>query len=494
MKRILSYLCCVVILLVSVVVVGCNGCNGCSGCNGCGKDSDRSKYNITCSFDGNLLTATQDFSFYNQYENSFSSLKFNLFPNAYREGAKHSPVLAQHLSLSYPNGINYGNIEISSVTQEEKALEYKICGEDQNVLEVFLLEEVFPEEYTSITIDFKVIIPNVVSRLGINEKAINLANFYPILCGYDNGFYECVYYGIGDPFYSECADYSVSITTDKDLVVAGGGEKVSSKESNGKKTTTFSLSNARSFACVLSKNFKTVSEKVNETNVTYYYYQDENPKDNLKHAVNALNLFNEKFGEYPYSTYSVVQTRFVQGGMEFPTITLISDSVEGTAYGEVIVHETAHQWWQTVVGNNEVEYGFLDEGLAEYSVVLYFENYSKYGLTRKSLMESAEKTYKVFFSVVDRLDGKVNTTMIRSLKDFSSEYEYVNIAYIKTCIMYDTLRKTIGDERFFKGLKRYYEEYSFKNATPYDIVGVYEKIGADTNGLFESFYNGKVIL
>ena len=84
--------------------------------------------------------------------------------------------------------------------------------------------------------------------------------------------------------------------------------------------------------------------------------------------------------------------------------------------------------------------------------------------------------------------------MDRSLKDFINEYEYVNIAYIKPCIMFDELRKTIGEQRFFSALQRYYKEYKFKNATPDDMAGVFEKCGADTNGYFESFFNGKAII
>ena len=60
--------------------------------------------------------------------------------------------------------------------------------------------------------------------------------------------------------------------------------------------------------------------------------------------------------------------------------------------------------------------------------------------------------------------------------------------------MYDYLRKTVGDETFFKGLKKYYKEYCFKNATPDDLVGIYEKLGSGTNGFFESFFDGKVII
>jgi aminopeptidase N len=180
--------------------------------------------------------------------------------------------------------------------------------------------------------------------------------------------------------------------------------------------------------------------------------------------------------------------------MEFPALVMISDDLEELAYGEVIVHETAHQWWQTVVGNNEIEYGFLDEGLAEYSVVLFYENHPEYNLKRENMVKSAQDTFKIFCTVSDKLFGKVDTSMLRSLKDFGSEYEYVNMAYIKPCIMYDTLRTTIGDERFFGGLKRYFKEYKFKNATPDDLVGVFEKIGADSNGFFKSCFNGTAII
>ena len=84
--------------------------------------------------------------------------------------------------------------------------------------------------------------------------------------------------------------------------------------------------------------------------------------------------------------------------------------------------------------------------------------------------------------------------MLRNLSEFPTEYEYVNIAYIKPCIMYDNLRTTVGDTRFFDGLKRYYNAYKYKIARPDDLVGAFEKIGADTNGFFQSFFEGKVII
>jgi aminopeptidase N len=276
--------------------------------------------------------------------------------------------------------------------------------------------------------------------------------------------------------------------------MACSGEVKESVQKGQMQVTKFSLNNTRSVAIVLSEKFSVKSEKVDGIKVNYYYYDDENPEKSIEFAKKSLRLFSNKFGRYPYSTYSIVQTKFIQGGMEFPSLVMISDELDGLAYGEVIVHETAHQWWQTTVGNNEVENGFLDEGLAEYSVVIFYEYYKEYCYTRKDLIKSSEDTFKVFCSVYDKLFGKVDTSMNRSLNEFSSEYEYVNISYIKPCIMYDTLRKTIGDERFFKALKRYYSQYSFKNATPSDMMGAFEKVGADSNGFFKSFFEGKEVI
>ena len=126
--------------------------------------------------------------------------------------------------------------------------------------------------------------------------------------------------------------------------------------------------------------------------------------------------------------------------------------------------------------------------------MMFYENHPEYSLSRQTLIKLAEQTYKMYCSVYKKLFGNINTVMLRSLDEFSSSYEYVNIAYIKGCIMFDCLRQTIGDDDFLTGLKKYYEDYKFKEATPDDLAGVFERIGADTNGFFKSFYEGKVIL
>ncbi len=464
---------------------------------GCSKDDqNRTSYQIDCELNGNVLTASQTVNFYNHTENAFSKIKFNLFANAFREGASFSPISSQYSSRAYPNGVSYGDIQITLVKVGEKEASFSIGGEDKNILIVDLENQVFPAESVCIYLEYKVTLASVVARTGINADTINLANFYPVLCGIQDGaFYECIYYSTGDPFFSDCADYVVNFTCNKSFKVASSGQKIEeSALSSDKIKHSYKIQNARNFAFVLSEKFKVAKASVRDVEILYYYYGDEKVNESLDVIKKSINYFSEQFGEYAYKTYSVCETQFLQGGMEFTALTMISDDLEPKAYKEVIVHETAHMWWMSAVGNNEIEYGFLDEGSTEYSVILFYENHPEYQMKREVLVVSAEQTYKAFCTVSEKLFESVDTSMLRPLGAFKSEYEYVNVAYIKPCIMYDTLRTTVGDSKFFTALKNYYENYKFKVSTPDELIGAFEKAGANSNGYFESFFNGKVII
>lgn len=462
---------------------------------GCGKGSNRTSYEINCEFDGQSVFGTEKVEFYNFTDNAFSELKFNLFANAFRKGAEYSPVTAQYYYSAYKWGESYGKTEISEVRIDGEKTEFEVGGKDMNILYVPLKKEVFPNEKAAVEIDFKTDLAKVVARTGINADTVNLANFYPVLCGIENGaFYECVYYANGDPFFSDPSDYTVNFTRAGNYVVAASGEPVSETSSDGKIKTCYKLSAARSFTFVLSEKFTVKTAKTGDTEIKYYYYDDETPDESLATAVKALEFFSEKWGAYPYKTYSVVQTPFVQGGMEFTALTYISAGLEPAAHKEVIVHETAHMWWQTVVGNNEITHPFIDEGLAEYSVVLFYEAHPDYGYTREGLIKSCEQTYKLYCSVYGKIVGNVDTSMTRAVPEYLSEYEYVNICYVKACIMYDYLRQTVGDDKFFAGLERFYDENAYSTATPESLVGAFERAEANSNGFFESFFDGKVII
>ncbi|MBQ8430453.1 MAG: hypothetical protein IJX26_00705, partial [Clostridia bacterium] len=233
---------------------------------------------------------------------------------------------------------------------------------------------------------------------------------------------------------------------------------------------------------------KVLNCTVNETEINYFYHSDERAEDSLQTAKKALTTFNESFGLYPYKQLSVVETGFIYGGMEYPNLVMISDSLEKyDDYTNTIVHEIAHQWWYGVVGNNEYDHGWLDESLTEYSCVIFYEKNPEYEIKREVCIQNAITSYTTFVDVYEDIFDKVDTSMNRSLDEYNTEPEYVYVAYVKGMIMYDDIRNIIGDKAFFKSLRSYYKNYSGKNATPDDLINTFEDC---SNRKLRSFING----
>ena len=125
---------------------------------------------------------------------------------------------------------------------------------------------------------------------------------------------------------------------------------------------------------------------------------------------------------------------------------------------------------------------------------MFFEDSPEYGVTRTGLVNAAINAYRAYFTVYNQIFGDADTSMTRHLKDFVSDYEYVNIAYNKGLILFDTLRQSIGDDRFLAGLKSYFAENKGKIAKSDDLIACFEGTGVDVDGLFASFIEGKVII
>ncbi len=451
-------------------------------------------YEITAEYspENRTLAGTAKVVFKNNREEEISLLKFNLYPNAYRKDALYRPVSKTYEDAAYYAGESYGEMAISSVSG---AKSWEVMGEDENILYVYLQSTLYPGDSVVLNVGFITKLALVNHRTGVTENAVNLGNAFPVLCGFKNGgFYECAYYSDGDPFYSDCADYKLTLTLPKEYVVCSTGEILEESGLESKKTYTMSATNVRDFALVLSKNYRVLRQKVGETQLAYYYYADEEAEETLRATVEAFAYFQKTFGEYPYPAYSVAQTGFCLGGMEYSCLTMLSDGLSGAAKSRALVHETAHQWWGITVGSDQIENAWQDEGLAEYSALLFFEKYEKYGFTREGLVADALREYRSYYDVYGSVLGRTDTRMTRHLKEYLSDYEYRCLSYDKAIVMLDTLRKSVGDSQFLSSLKKYYKTYRFDIASVGGLIGSFEKGGLDVHGFFESFLQGKAVL
>lgn len=452
------------------------------------------KYEITAKYEptNDTLAGAVKVTFENREDTAFDCLKFQLYPNAYKKDALYKPVPKDFASNAYYAGESYGEIVVSSVSGVKN---WEVAGEDENILCAELAEPLYTGDKAVLDIAFTLKLAKVNHRTGVTKRTVNFGNFFPVLCAVKNGaFSETVYYSDGDPFVSECFDATMSLTAPKEYVLATTGTVTEARTLESKTEHTVSATNVRDFAFILSDSYKTLETQSGGKKIAYYYYDDETPSDTLALAKEAFAYFEKSFGAYPYPVYTVAQTGFCYGGMEYPSLTFLSDSLGAEEKVRAVVHETAHQWWYATVGSDQIENAWQDEGLAEYSALCFFESAPKYGVSRETEVMNALKEYRSYYDVYGSVLGRADTKMHKHLKEFISTYEYTCIAYDKPVVMFDTLRKSVGDKKFFAGLKKYYSACKFKLATPEDLCGCFEKTGLDVSGFFESFIQGKAIL
>ena len=481
-----------IIVLCPIILTGCKN----------NSETPKSKYELELNFDdeNKTLYGKEKVKYTNNSENSFNYLYFHLYPNAFRENSKAKVVAKYNENEAYPNGVSYGEINIKNVMLVNEKCIYAIKGEDENILEVKLKQELFPNESVEIYIEFVVKLANIHHRLGYGDNTINFGNFYPILCVYENGkgFMSKLYNSNGDPFYSECADYIVSISYSKKFNIASSGNNITVKEEKDSCKADIVGKNIRDFCFVLSDKFVIEEENLNGIAVKYYGYRnDDNMKSCLEISVKAMEFFIEKFGEYPYKQISIVKSNFIHGGMEYPNIVLISDKYSKQEdLNFVIVHELAHQWWYGLVGNDEYNNAWMDEGLAEYSSLMFFRENKIYGHKFENLLNGSIESYKTFLKVYNEVQGGfVDTSMNRALDEFKTEPEYTQCIYNKGLLMFNSIENTVGKKKFIKALNKYVSEFRFKNAKPENLIYVFNKTTkSELTGIFNSWLTGKVVI
>ena len=466
-------------------------CIGVFAFAGCGReDSNYPSYKIDVTFDEESmsLSCQQETTFFNTTGKTLDRLCFFLYANAFEQGQK--PVAASNFDKAYPHGESYGNITFQNVETDNASAKTELSA-NHSILTIYLEKPLQKNQEISVKMEYFVYLANINHRLGYGDDTVNCGSFFPILCVYENGdFVQNGYAQAGDPFYSEVANFEVTLSCPKEYVVASTGDVIS--QSEGKRKIEANL--VRDFCFVMSKKFEKKSEVVGDFEVNYLFYDDAKANEHLQTAAKAMQTFCEMIGKYPYRQISIVKTDFCFGGMEYPNIVMISDALvseEEVAY--VIVHELAHQWWYALVGKNEFSEAWVDESLTEYSTLLFFEKHAEFGINYDKSISATTTSYKQFVKTYEKVFGFVDESMNRPLDKFSTEPEYVNCVYTKGVLLYDSVRERIGKKKFEKCLKAYFQKYKFKIAHAEDLKRCFSHAsGRQLSSLFDAWIEGRV--
>jgi hypothetical protein len=384
-----------------------------------------------------------------------------------------------------PNGggsFGDGSLRASDVQVNQQSVETQLSLND-TVLEVPLPQPLSPGQNAQIDMQFQGEVPeDFGGGYGIynyTEGVMALAAWYPTLAVYDQeGWNLDPVSDIGDSVFSDIAFYDVNVTVANNIVVAATGVNTGSTQEGSDTRTHYVSGPARDFFMIMSPDFQSVSQSVAGTTINSYYlpgYQDAG-QFGLSVAADSLKIFNQEFGDYPYTELDMVQAPMRNAaGVEYPSIILIGgflyDRYNEPTFTVATAHEVAHQWWYNVVGNDVFDNPWMDESLTTYSSSLYYE-FEKGPQYVQGLENSWQEAYN------QAVQRGADDQIAASLEHFEYEADpraYGAVVYNKGGLFFEALRKKIGDQAFFQALENYYQENKYQIATPEELKNAFEQ-------------------
>jgi aminopeptidase N len=284
-------------------------------------------------------------------------------------------------------------------------------------------------------------------------------------------------YGLAD------FDVTVTITDGSTPQIASSGEEVESGTADSRR---FVLEAGRTFALSMSTEYKVAARQLGDTTVYSYYfaYYDAPGEAMLETTVDAMQVYEHRFGPYRHKTLTAVQGDF-NDGMEYSGFFFISrdyfnlyDNTPKNYLVIITAHETAHQWWFDSVGDDQALEPWLDETFATYSELLYYEKmhpelvYWWWG-------------YRYFeFQAPGFVDIQIY--------DGGGQRPYWDKNYLSGVRFLEALRERVGDEIFFAFIKDHYAKSVGKSTTTADFFRVFrEHSTLDISDLTEEYFQKK---
>ncbi len=427
------------------------------------------------------LAVTQKLTLVNRTGQRQDAAVLRTWPNAF-QSMDTSPCAAEDALFDqyYPNGFSSGALVMAHAEVNDESVLYRYTDDAKTVLKV-PVPGGWPENAAiAIELTYVIQMPQMAYRFGVWDDIWTLGNAFAIPAVWEDGAFRVdAYASVGDPFVSDCANYTVDIAVPKGYVCAGSANPA--VEANGGESIYhFEAPAVRDFALVISSRFHTAQAMQNGVLVTACAAEAAQARELLRYGRKALETYSEAFGAYPYPAYTLAQVNFPHGGMEYPALSMISTELlakGGRELEYIAAHETAHQWWYAVVGSDGWYQPWQDEALCEFSLLLYAEKH--YGSAERNELEQS------------RMESALRVTVPQSvtpgapLDYFSSMSEYRLVVYDRGAACLCALDRTAPLDVF---LRDYYRNYAFKRATRADFEKqLFESTGEDLSPLMRDY-------
>lgn len=461
----------------------------------------RTLYRITLrlDFDARRYEGSESVSWTNRDDRPASFVYFHLYPNARAEDERAGA--ADAAAPEEPR------LEVTEARAAGQTLAL-LSEDDGATFRVQLREPVPPGSTVAVEIYFKGTVPeldpdetslpaHVVQQVGaamhdtrevrrardtnfVSRGVMLLGSFFPVLAVRNEGgdWQRRVEATVGDTFFADAADYEVNITSLGDVNVFASGDQTGDAEYGRNRTRRFAGGNMRGFALVAGRTLRKEEREVGALRVRSVFAAEHEKVGRrvLSVAADAARTFTSRFGALPIKTITVTEAPLVAGlgSAEFAGLAVIAsafyvdfDSPLMRALPELVREQrasvedslefaaaqgVAQQWWGEAVGSDPAREAVVDEALAQWSALLYVQDVHgevRAGEVQEDQLRGVYQIYRTF--------GGEDRAADSPTREYRNSFQYAAIVATKGALMFVALRQLLGEAKFFKALRGYYE-------------------------------------
>ncbi len=486
-------------------------------------------YTISVALDAEkkMLNGKETLRWLNTSKDRVSELQFHLYLNAFKNSKSTFMTESggQNRGISMESG-GWGWIDVTAMRvhdgEELKSKMEFIHPDDDNtvdqtVIRVTLSKPVLPNQMITLDIDFAAKLPTVFARTGYNQNYFMIGQWFPKIGVYEpagmryatKGQWNCHQFHANSEFYADYGVYDVDMTVPKNYVLGATGILEHDRENNNStKTYFYHAEDVHDFSWTASPLFKVVEDQWKNVNIRLLIQPDRlkgNASRYIQSVKAALQYLNDHVGKYPYPNITIVDPQWGalgSGGMEYPTL-ITGGSLWGIPDGlrlveNVTIHEFSHQYFYGLIGSNEFEEAWLDEGITQYYETRIMD--ATYG-AKKSTIDFLGYHEGDFETTRSGYTGQKNPKLAPTYAH-AWDYKaggYGSMTYNKSATFLTTLQRLVGNDVMDEAMETYFERWKFKHPCSRDFIAVVnevvrkhygEKFGKDMQWFFDQVLYG----
>ena len=423
------------------------------------------------------------------------TMVFHLYMNAFKnnESTFMKESKGVHRGNKQEKG-GWGAIDVSKLVVGGVDLT-KTLKVDDTLATVKLPAPVAPGGEIDVDVEFTTKMPKVFARTGYKDDFFEVGQWFPKIGVWDCGAgphgapatcrWRAHQHHLNSEFFADYGVYDVEVEVPKDWPVGATGVLVSEKVNGARKTDTFHAEDVHDFVWTTMPKFKVTEDKLTDATGEIRIVmlsqpgRDANVPRHIKATKEGLEELERRFGPYPYSQITVVDVppdAEGAGGMEYPTLFFTEDMPLSPGFHVpeyVTIHELSHQYFYGIVGSDEVEEAWLDEGLTE--------TMSDWGTTRMFGRDGGMWDYLGQHMSVTELEQVSYATaagidpLATRAFDYESNHVYGSTTYAKTVLALRTMEAYLGAPKFEAAMRHYYEQAKFTHPRGEDFVRLFDE-------------------